>query len=273
LKILAIVGTQLRHQYFLNALIENFNISGIIYYQRSLVQKPKVSNRNFSDEDLQIESKHLDNLQKKEIRYFQDTVSKMDTSRIPSITVSSQKELNSSTTIKWTVEHNGDVMIDYGSGILHNEFLNVLPRYKINLHGGMSPYFKGSATLLWPLYMQQPELIGTTFHLMSKRIDGGEILQHCRPDLSIDDDVSDIGCKAIVKSAEVIVLLLRKLQKDSELLKYEQSGGKLFLEKDYKPACIKIVNILMESGLIEKYLQNKEERDSKYNFIDQLDLF
>ena len=40
----------------------------------------------------------------------------------------------------------------------------VLPKEKINLHLGLSPWFKGSVTLFWPFYHLMPQFCGSTFH-------------------------------------------------------------------------------------------------------------
>lgn len=273
MKVLAIVGTQLRHQYILKSLIENFEVIGVIEYNRTLVQKPQIAYDNFSKEDIELEKKHLKNLQEKEHNYFYRDVKTLDKKSLNLLKVKDVLELNAQSTLKWVKNLDIDVMFDYGSGILSNEFLNILPEYKINLHGGLSPYFRGSATIFWALYMQQPELVGTTFHLLSQNIDGGDILQHCRPKIQLEDDSADIGCKAILKSADVLIKLLNKLKKEYMLDKVQQTGGKLFLEKDYKPSCVKVVLENFKNGMIKKYLENKQSRDSLYKFIDQIGIF
>jgi methionyl-tRNA formyltransferase len=271
LKILAIVGTQLRHKYFLAKLLKSVRVEGVIFYKRTLVQPPKI-NIQYNLEDIELEKKHLENLKKKEIEYFEEEVKTISLKNIEYLTLAGLEELNSQNTIEWIKKLNFDVMIDYGSGILSDEMLDILPEYKINLHGGLSPYYKGSATLFWPFYFQQPELAGATFHMLSKNIDGGDILQHIRPKMYPDDTIHDIGCRTIVQASEAIVLLLEKLQKDRKLQSIKQKGGKLFLEKDYKPSCIKIINQLFENNLIENYLKNKKEIDKYYTFFDQIGL-
>jgi folate-dependent phosphoribosylglycinamide formyltransferase PurN len=278
LKPLLIVGTQLRHKYFLSVLLKNFSLSGVIFYERSLVQPPPalLKNKeqyysNYSKEDIELESLHLSNLKSKEEEYFLEEVNQIDLHDIPVLTVSSQSELNSKNTIAWLKNNvDSNVMLDYGSRILSNEFLSILPKWKINLHGGLSPYYKGSATLLWPIYMQQPELVGTTLHLLSEKIDAGEIIQHSRPNIGELDSVADIGCKAIISASSDAVNILNKLQENNTLELYPQSTGKLFLERDYKPSIIAVVNELMKRGLIQKYLENKEKIDMQYKFVNQL---
>ena len=150
--------------------------------------------------------------------------------------------------------------------------MDICPEWTINLHGGLSPYYKGSATLFWPFYFQQPELAGITYHIIDSKIDHGSIIQHFRPSINLNDTLHDIGCRAIKDGTLIGIRLLKKLQKQGKLLFPQKTTGKLFLEKDYNPTHIKIVYDLWEKGLIKKYLKNKKYYDERYHFIDQLEI-
>jgi|WetSurMetagenome_2_1015567.scaffolds.fasta_scaffold62450_2 folate-dependent phosphoribosylglycinamide formyltransferase PurN len=271
MKVLCIVGSQLRHQYFLSKIIENFEVSGIILFERTLVQPPKIKEDIFSKDDLEFEQKHLAFLKSKEEEYFNSGILKYEND-FNIRKVESGKELNCIETIDWVKSLDSDVLVDYGSLLLSNEFLDACPEWKINLHGGLSPWYKGSATLFWPLYFQQPELAGITYHILSKKIDGGELLQHYRPVIKANDSISDIGCRAIKDGSEFGIKLLKKLTKKNNLDKYPQkTTGKLFLEKDYKPAHLRVAYQLIQEGMLERYLNNKEVYDSNYKFVNQVD--
>jgi folate-dependent phosphoribosylglycinamide formyltransferase PurN len=271
MRLLVIVGTQLRHQYFLSQLHKHFELVGVILYERSLVQPPKISLEHFEQSDLDFEKTHLNFLKEQEKTVFAEAVSKNSLNDSNVLEVSSRKQLNSADAIEWVRACKADAMIDYGSGILSNDLLDALPEWKINLHGGLSPYFRGSATLLWPFYMQQPELAGITYHLLSSKVDGGEILQHARPSLRAGDKVYEIGTRAILEGTEVGVKLLQKLASNGSLEKTKQwSAGKLFIERDYKPSHLKVVYQLFKDGLIERYLESKNTLDAQYRFINQL---
>lgn len=273
MKILCITGTQLRHMYFLSHIVSNFEISGIILFNRNLVQPTGISGSLFSRECLEFEKKHFSLLKQKEKEYFTEGIVPVDFDKYNIREVNSKAELNSPDTIKWVSDTNSDVVIDYGSLILGDDFLDAMPEWKINLHGGLSPYYKGSATLMWPFYFQQPELAGITYHLLHKKIDGGEILQHFRPAMYPDDSTADVGCRVIKDGTLAGVDLLKKLDKTGSLDKLPQrTTGKLFLEKDYQPSHLKVVYDNMSSGLIKRYLDNKEMFDSRYEFVDQLGL-
>lgn len=272
MRVLLIVGTQLRHQYLFATLARELEVVGAVEYRRTLVQPPKLPGRVFPAPDLDAEKRHLERLASSERAFFAERVNTFDKSSIPILEVADAAELNSPKTASWVEALRADVMLDYGSGIIRSPLMEALPEWKINLHGGLSPYFKGSATLFWPFYLQQPELAGATFHRLEHRIDGGDILQHVRPGMRADDAVTDIMTRCIAQAAEVAVRLLRRLEAQGDLQRYPQKGtGKLFLERDYKPGCVPVLERLMASGMIARYLEHKEEIDGQYAFVDQLD--
>ena len=51
----------------------------------------------------------------------------------------------------------------------------------------------------------------------------------------------------------------------------QNSPGKLFLERDFRPSHLKFVYDLIKNGLIENYLAHKEDFDRHYSFVDQLE--
>ena len=271
MKLLCIVGTQLRHRYVLGRFLRHFDSAGILFYQRALVQPSRYADAVLDPGDLAFEVKHLQTLKQKEEEAFSDDAVLAVPENIPVREADSRKALNAPEMIDWARSLDADAVFDYGSGILEPPFLKALPEWKINLHGGLSPYYKGSATLLWPFYFQQPQLAGITYHLLEEKIDGGAILQHARPPLYPDDSVTDIACRAITHGAESGIRLLKKLESAGSLEKFPQkNSGKLFLESDYRPSHLKVVYALFEQGLIPNYLSHKALFDAPYRFVDQL---
>ena len=271
MRLLCIVGTQLRHRYALGRLLRHFDVAGILFYQRTLIQPSRYANAVLDPGDLAFEANHLQTLKQKEEETFSEDAVLSVPDMIPVREADSRKSLNAPEMIDWARSLKADAVFDYGSGILGKPFLDALPEWKINLHGGLSPYYKGSATLLWPFYFQQPQLAGITYHLLEEKIDGGAILQHSRPPLYPDDSVTDIACRAITHGADSGIRLLKKLESAGHLDKFPQkNSGKLFLESDYRPSHLKVVYSLFDRGLIPNYLNHKALFDAPYMFVDQL---
>ena len=72
----------------------------------------------------------------------------------------------------------------------------------VNIHLGLSPYYKGSATNFWPFVYNKLQFLGVTFMKIDDGVDTGEILHQFRPELKPKDTVHDVGNKLIIKMTE-----------------------------------------------------------------------
>ena len=77
-----------------------------------------------------------------------------------------------------------DVYIVFGSSYIKGELVDFLVKQKaINIHAGVSPYYRGTDCNFWALYDANPHLVGTTVHLLSKGLDSGPMLYHAMSNL------------------------------------------------------------------------------------------
>ena len=57
-----------------------------------------------------------------------------------------------------------DLVVLFGSSIIKDPLLGYMKGRIINMHLGLSPYYRGSATNFWPLVDNLPECVGVTIH-------------------------------------------------------------------------------------------------------------
>ena len=77
-----------------------------------------------------------------------------------------------------------DVYIVFGSSYIKGELVDFLVKQKaINIHAGVSPYYRGTDCNFWALYDDNPHLAGTTIHLLSRGLDSGPMLYHAMSNL------------------------------------------------------------------------------------------
>ncbi len=76
-----------------------------------------------------------------------------------------------------------ELYIIFGSSYIKGDLIELLIKKKaINIHMGISPYYRGNDCNFWALHDENPHLVGSTIHLISKGLDNGEILYHAMPD-------------------------------------------------------------------------------------------
>jgi len=77
-----------------------------------------------------------------------------------------------------------DIYVVFGSSYIKGELVDFLVKQKtINIHAGVSPYYRGTDCNFWALCDDNPHLVGTTIHLLSKGLDSGPILYHAMSNL------------------------------------------------------------------------------------------
>lgn len=83
---------------------------------------------------------------------------------------------------------SSDVYIVFGASYIRDWLVDFLVKHKaINIHMGISPYYRGSSCNFWALYDDKPEYVGSTIHLLSKGLDSGDMLYHALPTLNDED--------------------------------------------------------------------------------------
>ena len=77
-----------------------------------------------------------------------------------------------------------DIYIIFGGTYIKGELVDFLIKQKaINIHAGVSPYYRGTDCNFWALYDGNPHLVGATIHLLSKGLDSGPVIYHAMSNL------------------------------------------------------------------------------------------
>ncbi len=77
---------------------------------------------------------------------------------------------------------DSDVYVVFGASYIRGPLIDYLvARGAINIHMGVSPYYRGSSCNFWALYDGRPEYVGATIHKLSKGLDSGDMLFHVFP--------------------------------------------------------------------------------------------
>jgi methionyl-tRNA formyltransferase len=75
-----------------------------------------------------------------------------------------------------------DVIVVLGASYLKGELCRQLvERRAVNIHMGVSPFYRGSSTNFWAMYDRRPQYVGATLHLLSSGLDSGPMLFHSLP--------------------------------------------------------------------------------------------
>lgn len=103
-----------------------------------------------------------------------------------------------------------DVTIVFGASYIKGPLVEkLIERGAVNIHMGISPYYRGSSCNFWALYDGNPHLVGATIHMISKGLDSGAMLYHVRPRQEPVDPFV-LGMKAVEAAQDSLVDRLSK---------------------------------------------------------------
>ena len=81
----------------------------------------------------------------------------------------------------------------------------------LNLHWGLSPYYRGTHCTGWALINWDPYNIGVTIHKLTQRIDGGSILAQKRAVIKPGDTVNSINMQLTQLGTELVIKIIDKI--------------------------------------------------------------
>jgi len=139
--------------------------------------------------------------------------------------------------------------------MLREPLVSALPDKTLNLHLGISPRYRGAATLFWPFYFLEPNWAGTTFHYIVHTPDGGNIVHQVRPTLDRNDGIHDVSCKAVLQSTVEAVTLLK--MDNWQTFNQKPEAGKNFLESDFKPQHLRMIYNEFDNDIVRAYLDGE----------------
>jgi methionyl-tRNA formyltransferase len=144
-----------------------------------------------------------------------------------------------------------DVIAVFGTSLIKGELLTRGSWSIVNLHGGLSPEYRGADCTFWALYNGEPEKIGCTLHFIDAGIDTGKLLAHICPEVHEGDDELTLFWRAVRDSAEIYAEAVGRLTQ-KEALGTSQSGkGKLYQVKDRGWRHEKRLTQSLQNGLLK----------------------
>lgn len=259
MRIMWIGGNHPRHLYYTNTVASVFPLSGaLIETRENLIPQPP---ERLAEMDRANFVRHFQNRAKAETKYFGEQPLP-DCERLEI----QGEELNTPKSVEFVRKINPDVVLIFGCGLIRDPLYATLPKDSINLHLGLSPRYRGAATLFWPFYFMEPSYAGTTFHYIVAEPDAGDVIHQVTPELEPGDGVHDVACKAVVGSAQEAVALLQIYQEKGGWKVRKQRGtGKNFLSSDFKAEHLRLLYNVFDDDMVRHYLTG--ELPSKDPFL------
>lgn len=125
-----------------------------------------------------------------------------------------------------------DFVAVFGTSIIKPPLLGLGGSRMLNLHGGLSPDYRGADCTFWAMFNGEPERIGCTLHFISHGIDTGPLVAHVCPEVKDGDDELTLFWRGVRSAADIYVDAIARLDHGELLGQPQATRGKLYQVKD-----------------------------------------
>jgi methionyl-tRNA formyltransferase len=255
---IVLTSTMRRHQFVANTIAGRLDVVAVWQEQKSFEPMKYAE----SPEDAAIIARHFEARDASEEAFFADH----DRVHAPS-RILPPGGCNDAAELEAMRRAAPDVVLVFGTGMLKRPLIDAFPGRIINIHLGLSPYYRGAGTNFWPLVNREPEYCGATIHFLDTGVDTGPIIAHVRPEIRPGDGPHDIGNRTIVAAADAqAAAAIAHAQ--TPVRGVEQSGGgRVYKRADFSGGAVATLYENFEAGMIDEYLQHKAQRDARLSLV------
>ncbi len=259
-EIIIFTGAELRHQFMRKALALadvgcEINCSICEGLEQSL------NTRVAGAEDADLRKRHVTARTRSERDFFAPFVALApDRSRPRYIAKGAINEPENAEAI---IDLNPHLIVAYGCSLIREPLISAFSGRILNVHLGLSPYYRGSGTNFWPLVEARPECVGATFLYMDPGIDTGEIIHQIRARVFPGDTPHQIGNRLICDIALVYPEIIRRFE---QLTTPEPppppANPRLCRRDDFLEESVETLYKRFEDGMVAEYLENIQQRQA-----------
>lgn len=142
--------------------------------------------------------------------------------------------VNQDESLELIKEIDPKIVYIFGSGIIKKKTINNITCPKINMHFGLSPYYRGEG-IVTALSNEGPKSVGVTIHYLDPNIDSGDIIYQEIPKISKNDNFYSIALKLTILGTKAFYNVYNDII-DGKITSFKQdlSLGKLYDNKFMK---------------------------------------
>lgn len=232
LRVLVLCGRSPRHLFVANALCEAADVLAIVqetgadfsWKKFAKTLKPEIFFRK-TWRWLRDRRRYLGNGEAS--FFFGDSPAQLDRPDL----VRNVPHINHSDVLALAQALKPDLVAVFGTSLIRGDLLKAGRLGMANLHGGLSPEYRGADCTFWALYNREPEKVGCTLHWIDAGIDTGRLIAHVSPKILPDDDELQLFWRSVRTSASVYAQFVRRLAAGESFGQTQAHKGRLYQVK------------------------------------------
>lgn len=252
LRVLVLCGRSPRHLYVANTLCQAAEVLAIVQESGSEFSWKKLCRTLRPDNFLRKSWRWLRDRRRytgnrEERFFFGERQAQLD---LPGL-AREVPHINHPSVVALARELKPDVIAVFGTSLIRGDLLGMGRLGMANLHGGLSPQYRGADCTFWALYNGEPEKIGCTLHWIDAGIDTGGLIAHVSPKILPDDDELSLFWRSVQTSADVYAELLRRLTAGERFGQTQPGKGRLYQVKQRGLRQERVVAGRLQEGLLQ----------------------
>lgn len=256
MKIAIITGDHPRHKYFVD-YVSKLDLEVIWIIQERENFLPSSPFKNIDKKYSKLFKIHFDQRFETEHKFFKDS-GNVASKNINKVIKIKSEDLKNDKLLNLIKNETIDILISYGCYKLDDKILYLVKKFCWNVHGGLSPWYRGAATHFWPTYMLEPQFTGMTLHETTQNIDWGDIIHQTSINLSKKDGVHDNACRAVVEFSHDIYDKLKLNIDQLDKIKPIQNitSGRIWTTSMWHPGHLELIYNVYENKVNKFCLEN-----------------
>jgi folate-dependent phosphoribosylglycinamide formyltransferase PurN len=258
-RIIILTGSELRHRFFRKAVASHTDIDVVRTYcfgmQSTLVDvvgkmEPEVS---------QLATEHLETRARSERDFFEPFDRLVADQSNP--TERDRRRINHQEIFEEASALDPDILVAFGCPIIKEPLLSAYDGRFVNVHLGLSPYYRGGGTNFWALVNGEPEFVGATFMHIDAGVDTGETIHQVRARFDSGDTPHQIGNRLIADMTIICAAIISRFDRIPRVAQIpEPPGSKVYRRRDMTEEAIGTLYRNFSEGLVDAYLAEEASR-------------
>lgn len=262
-RVVLLTGGDRRHRYVARELHRSIDLAGIVTEEKAEPVPPGP----MPPDDLEVLRHHLAERDAAE----EQLLGEPDLpDAVPHLAIS-HGAINDAEVLDWIRAAGPDLIVLYGTGLIRAPLLDAYAGRIINLHLGLSPYYRGTASNFWALVHREPECVGATLHLAAPRVDAGGILEQVRPACLRGDRAHELGTRALMTATALLPAVLeRHASGHLDPVPQDLSQGRVFRRRDFTADAVRRLWRHLETGMIDEFLESRAARLARRPIVQRV---
>lgn len=272
MKIAILTSVETRHRFFAREMVNAFeaDVVAAAYEETGYSPAAVVDDSGLNDFEEEIVREHFAERSRQEERYFGHNADELGEAEGVAVRRLAPGDLNTTETLEFFLGARADLILVYGTNLVREPLLSAFKNRMINLHLGLSPYYRGTATNFYPLVNEEPEYVGATAHLITAGIDSGPILHQARPKITAVDEPHTIGCKAILAGIETVKRSVQEFRKGriAPVPQWPVANPRLYLRSRFRRRHVVQLYEKLSAGLLPRYVRRKALAEASVRIVE-----